>query len=209
MKNILLSCLFILSLQSSFTQNSINWLSFEEALAKQKEEPRKMMIFVIYSECRDCGKEIEGTEGDIVLNGKVIGKTKPLKVSVGCSWCKVMKEKTLTDSAIIEQLNQHFYSVWLDISTEDTVRVNGHVLTPVIRKNPGKGLSRSHQLYQALSKYASSFPNTILLNEKLERIEESPGMVYKKKFIDLLEFAKEEKYKEMDFQSFQEARKSP
>ena len=90
MRIILLSFIITLSFQRVFAQQDIKWLSFEEAVAKQEEEPRKIMVFVIYSECKDCGKEIKGSEADIVLNGKVVGKTNPFKVSVACSWCKVI-----------------------------------------------------------------------------------------------------------------------
>lgn len=167
-----------------------------------------MMVFIIFTECPNCGKEITGTDADIVVNGKVVGKTENMKVTTACSWCKAMEKRTFKDSAFVEYINQTFYPVMLDISSEDSIEVNGHVFVPVQLEKPlGNGMTRVHQLFLALAKNQRGYPNTILMNEKVERIMERTGYIGEPDLRMMLEFAEQEKYKEMDFDSFKKAKR--
>ncbi len=164
------------ALQAQTTANTIiksstdgvQWLSWEEAQAKMKTEPRKIFIDMYTS---------------------------------WCGWCKKMDASTFKDPAVVKNLNENFYAVKFNAEQKETINYSGHDFQFV--KNGRRGY---HQLAHSLLNGRMSYPSFVYLNEKMERIMISPGFKQVNQILIEFDFAKEEKYSEMNFNEYKKSR---
>ena len=106
-----------------------------------------------------------------------------------CGWCKRMDKTTFNDPAVSLFLADHFYAVKLDAEQKENIVHNGQTMKWV--KAGRRGV---HELAYALLDGKMSYPTTVFLNEKLERITISPGYKGAKDFMNELTYVKEEHY---------------
>jgi len=118
-----------------------------------------------------------------------------------CGWCKKMDASTFKDPAVVKYLNEEFYAVKFNAEQKETINYSGHDFQFV--KNGRRGY---HQLAHSLLNGRMSYPSFVYLNENMERIMISPGFKQAPQIILEFDFAKEEKYTEMDFNQYKRSR---
>ncbi len=131
-----------------------------------------------------------------------LNKHKPKKVFVDlythwCGWCKRMDATTFKDPSIVKYLNDNFYPVKFNAEQKEDVEFNGTTF-----KFIAQGRRGVHQLAYALLDGRLRYPAFVLLDESFARIMVSPGYKKPNQLIKELTFAKEERYKEMSWESF-------
>ena len=78
-----------------------------------------------------------------------------------CRMCKLMDQRTLTDSNVVSYINEHFYPIKLDAKGQDALSWNGEVY----EWNP-KLRAGIHMLAYTLCSGEPSFPAFVVLNEE-------------------------------------------
>jgi len=133
-------------------------------------------------------------------------QTEPRKIFIDmytswCGWCKKMDASTFKDPAVVKNLNENFYAVKFNAEQKETIKYSGHDFQFV--KNGRRGY---HQLAHSLLNGRMSYPSFVYLNEKMERIMISPGFKKVNQILLEFDFAKEEKYSEMNFNEYKRSR---
>ncbi len=90
-----------------------------------------------------------------------------------CGWCKVMDQRTFTQPAIIEYVNEHFYAVKLDAEQDADITVGGQTF----RKQ-----GNTHELAINLLQGKMSYPSTVFLDEKMAMIQPIAGYLEPRMF---------------------------
>jgi len=91
-----------------------------------------------------------------------------------CGWCKVMDNKTFTDPAVVEYLNQNFVLVKFNAEQKNPVTFKGETFETV-----AMGRRKTNKLAIKLLNGRLGYPTLVYLNgNNLEKIKASPG--YKK-----------------------------
>lgn len=102
-------------------------------------------------------------------------------------YCKKMKNEVFSDQAVIDSINNYFYPVKLNISSEKTIMYNGERTTP-------KKLAKDFHI--------QAMPTTIFLDSDGDRLAVQPGYISPKKFSRLLGFIGSEAFRSMDFNTY-------
>lgn len=98
-----------------------------------------------------------------------------------CHWCKVMDEKTFSDSKVAAKLSDKFVTVRIDAEDgNSSVQFKGESLTNI-------ELTRAFQV--------SGFPSLGFLDAKGEPITVIPGYIPPETFINILDYMDQECYK--------------
>jgi len=108
-----------------------------------------------------------------------------------------MDATTFKDPSIVKYLNDNFYPVKFNAEQKEDVEFNGTTF-----KFIAQGRRGVHQLAYALLDGRLGYPAFVLLDESFARIMVSPGYKKPNQLIKELTFAKEERYKEMSWESF-------
>ena len=82
-----------------------------------------------------------------------------------CKWCKVMDEKTFSDPALIQYLNENYHMVKLNAETKEALNFNGKQFSYV--KNGRRGYNT---LAAALLGSRMSYPSFVVLDEDLNKL---------------------------------------
>jgi thioredoxin-related protein len=131
-----------------------------------------------------------------------LSKKSPKKVFIDlytdwCGWCKRMDATTFKDANIIKYINDNFYAVKFNAEQQGEIEFNGTSF-----KFIAQGRRGVHQLAYALLDGRLGYPAFVMLDETYARIMVSPGYKQPEQLIKELQFAKEEKYKEMTWESY-------
>lgn len=82
-----------------------------------------------------------------------------------CGWCKVMDNKTFTDSKVVEYVNEHFYAVKLNAEQKEPIQFNGRSYNYISR-----GGSRGvNEIAPALLGNKLSYPAFVVLGTDLQK----------------------------------------
>lgn len=105
-----------------------------------------------------------------------LNKKHPRKIFIDvytdwCGWCVRMDNTTFSDSIIKNYLKDHYYPVKLNAERKDPVV---YLKTTYVNPNPDKPRS-THQLASTLLKGQLAYPSYVILNEKLEIINNIKG----------------------------------
>lgn len=119
-----------------------------------------------------------------------------------CGYCKLMDKNTFEDPKVAEYLNEHFYPVKLNAEQKEDIEFNGQTFKWV--EGGRRGI---HTLAYALLDGNLSYPTTVFLTEKLERVAISPGFKKPKPFMKELQFTAEGHYKDKSWQEFMNSSK--
>lgn len=79
-----------------------------------------------------------------------------------CSWCKVMDNKTFSDTDLASYLNQHYYMVKFDAETKDAIQFKGKDY-PFVKA----GKRGHHSLARVLCQERLSYPAFVVLDQDL------------------------------------------
>lgn len=174
MKKIQLSLIAFLGILicSSFinkedSEQKINWITWEEAVELNKEEPKKIFV-------------------DVYTHW--------------CGFCVKMDKNTFTDKEIIKTLNDNFYAVKFNAEQKEDIIWNGNTFKFIKGKRRG-----AHELASALLNGRLGYPSFVLLDEEFARIMISPGYKKPAQLMQELVFAKDEMYKEVNWEDYKKS----
>ena len=133
-----------------------------------------------------------------------LNKKEPKKILVDvytdwCGWCKKMKKNTFNHPEIAKYINEHFYPVRFDAESDKKVKFKGKTF----KKDKNKS-KRPHQLAIALLQGKMSYPSVAYLNENNQLITAVPGYYGPKDMKPILNFFKEDAYKNQSFEEYKE-----
>lgn len=126
---------------------TINWMSWDEAIAQQK-------------------KDLEA------FNASGGDKSKaPKKIFIDmytdwCGWCKRMDASTFKDPLVVNVMNSFFYPVKMDAEMKEDIVFNNHTF---VNPNP-TGKRSTHQFAASILDYQLSYPSYVLLDENTNRL---------------------------------------
>lgn len=109
-----------------------------------------------------------------------------------CSWCKVMDEKTYTDSRIVQYLNTKFVLIKLNPEKDGPVTFNG------------KSYGADH-FAQGIG--VNGYPATVFFESNAKLITLVPGYLKADEFLPILEYIGEKRYNDIGFDDFLKQRK--
>jgi thioredoxin-related protein len=105
-----------------------------------------------------------------------------------CGWCKVMDNKTFTDTAIIRILNNKYYPVKLNAETKESITFKNY-------KFDYKAEYKANELAVALLNGQLSYPSLVLLTEDNNVLERIPGYQKPEMLKPMLTFLGDDVYK--------------
>ena len=110
--------------------------------------------------------------------------------SDNCAWCRKLENETFTNKNIREIMNKYFSIVRINSKSNEFIIQNGEKITE-------KQLSE--EVYQVRGN-----PTIWFLGPENERIASLPGFIEADVFIDVLQYIKDEHYKEYTFPEYRE-----
>ncbi len=131
-----------------------------------------------------------------------LNKTNPKKLFVDvytdwCGWCKRMDKSTFSDPEIIKYMNENFHAIKFNAEQKEDISWNGNTF-----KFVKSGRRGAHELASALLDGRLGYPSFVLLDEDFARIMISPGFKKPEQLEKELVFAKEEKYKVLNWEDY-------
>jgi thioredoxin-related protein len=113
-----------------------------------------------------------------------------------CGWCKIMDQKTFSNSDVIKYINSKYLAVKLNAETRDSLIYKGIKFG----FNPEK---RANQLAYLLLNGKMSYPTTVILNEKSEILTPITGFVEPQIMLKVLKYYGENYYTTMKWEEFE------
>lgn len=99
-----------------------------------------------------------------------------------CRWCKVMDDKTFTDAALINYLNENYYMVKFNAELKDELTFKGKKYA-----YQGNGRKGFNTLAAELTQGKLSYPSFVILDEELNTLEVTRGFKNAQQFRQVLE----------------------
>lgn len=106
-----------------------------------------------------------------------------------CTYCKKMEKEVFTKEQVQQKTNDHFYTVWIDIESQDSLSFRGQRLT-------------QRQFAQVMR--ISGTPTFIFFDEEGEIIAGQPGFIPEDLYVQILDFVGSDAYLEQSFGEFSE-----
>lgn len=110
---------------------------------------------------------------------------KKVLVDVYASWCipcKKMDKVTYKNSEVVDYINKNFYAIKFDAESMDSIAYQSKLYTNSMNQN------QTHNLTYEIAKDESgiAFPTTTVLNEKLNKITITKGLLFPSDMLELL-----------------------
>lgn len=137
---------------------------------------------------------------------------KPKKILIDvytdwCGWCKVMDKQTFSDPIIIQYVNANYYAVKLNAEMREKITFNGEEFNFVLSNpNSNKGY---HELAASLLDGKLSYPSTVVLDEKFNRIGLVPGFLKPNVFDQMIKYYGGDHHTKTPFEEFTKNYQSP
>ncbi|WP_020404596.1 thioredoxin family protein [Gracilimonas tropica] len=104
-----------------------------------------------------------------------------------CTYCKKMEKEVFPSKEVQERTEKHFYPVWLDIESQDSLSFRGKTMT-------------HRQL--AMGFRITGTPTFIFLDSEGEVIAGQPGFIPEELYLTILDFVGSDAYLDQDFGEF-------
>lgn len=104
-----------------------------------------------------------------------------------CTYCKKMEKEVFTQEEVQKKTNEHFYSVWVDIESEDSLSFRGQQLT--------------QQQFARVMRVTGT-PTFIFFDEEGEIIAGQPGYIPEDLYLKILDFVGSNAYLDQSFGEF-------
>ena len=133
-----------------------------------------------------------------------LAKKNPKKIFVDvytfwCGWCKRMDATTFTHPVIIKYMNEKYYAVKLNAEQKEPITFDGHEFI-----NPNPDVSRSvHQFAASLLDSRMSYPTTVYLDEKIQRLMVRPGYLTPQALEMTLKYYGEDRHQPVNWEDYQ------
>ncbi|CAN5209486.1 hypothetical protein BH10PSE19_BH10PSE19_22170 [soil metagenome] len=137
---------------------------------------------------------------------------KPKKILIDvytdwCGWCKVMDKQTFTDPIIVAYVSANYYAVKLNAEQREKIVFNGQDYNFILSNpNSNKGY---HELAANLLDGKLSYPSTVVLDEKFNRIGLVPGFLKPEVFDQMLKYYGGDHHTKTPYEEFSKNYKSP
>ncbi|MCO5230898.1 MAG: DUF255 domain-containing protein [Chitinophagales bacterium] len=127
---------------------------------------------------------------------------RPVLVSLNtswCVWCKKMDESTFSDASVINYINNNFYALKFDAEADVNYNLKGksYSLTTINNR-------KVHQLAWDWGNVNGriGYPTIVILDEKLDKLNASPGFKDVEAMTSLMKFYGEGIYKTKSWQDY-------
>lgn len=107
--------------------------------------------------------------------------------AVWCTYCKKMEKEVFTQESVQEITNEHFYSVWMDIESDEKLTFRDQEMTQI-------QFSRAMRI--------TGTPTFIFFDSEGEIIAGQPGFIPEDLYLQILEFVGSDAYLEQSFGEF-------
>lgn len=114
-----------------------------------------------------------------------------------CGWCKRMDASTFKDQTVINALSKDFYAVKFNAEQKEPIEFRGTKF-----EFTKAGRRGAHGLAVALLDGKLGYPSFVYLDEKMDRINISPGYKKPDGLMQELNWVSGEHYKEQSFNDF-------
>jgi thioredoxin-related protein len=119
---------------------------------------------------------------------------KPRKILIDvytdwCGWCKVMDNKTFTDTTVINAVNSEYYAVKLNAESYETVEFKNRKF-------------KYSELAAALLGGQMSYPHLVFLDENTDLLSRIPGYQKPEHLAPILSFLGGDHYKTTDWNTY-------
>ncbi|HBX64743.1 MAG: hypothetical protein CL670_03360 [Balneola sp.] len=104
-----------------------------------------------------------------------------------CTYCKKMEKEVFTQESVKELTNEHFYSVWMDTESQDSLTFRGQQMTQM-------QFSRAMRI--------TGTPTFIFFDSEGEIIAGQPGFIPEELYVQILEYVGTDAYLEQNFNEF-------
>lgn len=104
-----------------------------------------------------------------------------------CTYCKKMEKEVFTQESVKELTNKHFYSVWMDTESQDSLSFRGRKMTQM-------QFSRAMRI--------TGTPTFIFFDSEGEIIAGQPGFIPEELYLQILSFVGTGAYLEQNFNEF-------
>ncbi|HET8866546.1 MAG TPA: thioredoxin fold domain-containing protein [Gracilimonas sp.] len=109
--------------------------------------------------------------------------------AVWCTYCKKQEKEVFSQKNVQDLTNEHFYSVWLDIESEEKLIFRGEEITQ-------RDFARAMRI--------TGTPTFIFLDSKGEIIAGQPGFIPEDLYLQILKFVGTDAYLDQSFEEFAE-----
>jgi thioredoxin-related protein len=114
-----------------------------------------------------------------------------------CSWCKVMDEKTFSNTVIADYINKNYYPVKFNAESKEPITFKGTKF-----ENKGEGRRATHDLAIALLQGKMSYPSIAYLDESNQLLTAVPGYLTPDQIEPILVFFGENHFKTKKWEEF-------
>jgi len=104
-----------------------------------------------------------------------------------CTYCKKMEKEVFTQESVKELTNEHFYSVWMDIESQDSLTFRGQEMT---------------QMQFGRAMRITGTPTFIFFDSEGEIIAGQPGFIPEDLYVQILEYVGSDAYQKQNFSEF-------
>ncbi len=107
--------------------------------------------------------------------------------AVWCTYCKKMEKEVFTQEAVQQKTKEHFYSVWIDIESDEKLTFRDQEMTQI-------QFSRAMRI--------TGTPTFIFFDSEGEIIAGQPGFIPEEMYLQILEFVGSDAYQDQSFGEF-------
>jgi thioredoxin-related protein len=104
-----------------------------------------------------------------------------------CKWCKVMDQKTYSDSLVVKTLQEGFVAAKIDGESQEKITYRGKTMT---------------QSEFTMGMKVSGFPSTLFMDSQGNVIGILPGYIEAPVFLKILDYVSSEAYKKVKLDDF-------
>jgi thioredoxin-related protein len=109
--------------------------------------------------------------------------------AVWCTYCKKQEKEVFSQQNVQDLTNEHFYTVWLDIESEEKLIFRGEEVSQ-------REFARAMRI--------TGTPTFIFLDSKGEIIAGQPGFIPEDLYLQILRFVSTDAYLDQSFEEFAE-----
>ncbi len=115
-----------------------------------------------------------------------------------CMWCKKLEGSTLSESFIVDYMNDNYISVKFDAEQKDDIIYNNKIYKQI----KSFGRKPTHELAIEIMNGNVGYPTLVFIDENLKVIQPLPGFQDVKTFEMIMKYFAEDNYKKMPWKKF-------